>query len=78
MSSNFDRAQARYDAQAPGDDLTECLVEIIRETEEAILVSDSEVEAWLPLSQIEIIEDRGAGVVLLELPIWLAREKDLI
>lgn len=43
----------------------------------AVLFSDGDKDAWLPLSQIEV-EDLGKGLVEVTLPEWLAYEKELI
>ena len=56
---------------------TEITVEILRESERAIFVTDGTVEEWLPKSQIEY-DDTGSNVVVITLPEWLAQEKNLI
>ena len=55
-------------------------VEKIRATEAAILVRDADDrEVWLPLSQVEILEQNWAGdQVKLLIPEWLAIEKWLV
>lgn len=62
-------------------ELTEIDVMVITSTSEAVLVTtDDEAETWLPLSQIEFL--RGSpdkkGSATIELPVWLAKEKELI
>lgn len=50
------------------------------ETERAVLVSedgDAGNSVWLPKSQIEVDHDED-GFVLVTIPEWLARKKDLI
>ena len=59
-------------------EMVDIFVDIIRETEKALLVTDGVIETWLPKSQIEIIEtykDNGADI---ELPEWLAIDKGLV
>jgi hypothetical protein len=54
-----------------------CVV-VKRTTEKAILVSDGvHPDAWLPLSQIAVIDDGGVAKSV-SLPIWLAKEKGLV
>lgn len=55
----------------------EVYVEIKRETELAVLVSDGVSEFWLPKSQIEI-EHRKDGHAEITLPEWLAIDKEII
>ena len=50
------------------------------ETAKAWLVSDTgekDDAFWLPLSQIEIIDDEADEAVVLDVPNWLAEEKGL-
>ncbi len=56
----------------------EITVDILRETDAAILVSDGDREVWLPKSQIEYSGDPGDESVCVEIPEWLAEEKGLI
>jgi len=52
---------------------------IIRETDMGILFSDGDREVWLPKSQIIYDEDAGEGDdVTVEMPQWLAFDKELI
>lgn len=55
-------------------------VEIRAMTSAAVQVSNGSETAWLPLSQIEDYEDElQSGVhTRIEIPEWLATEKDLI
>ena len=55
-------------------------VEKIRATEAAILVRDADDnQIWLPLSQVEILEQNFAGdQVKLLIPEWLAIKKGLV
>jgi hypothetical protein len=34
--------------------------------------------AWLPLSQIEVVEKPGSKIATITMPVWLAEEKGLI
>lgn len=53
-------------------------VELRRETEKAVLVTDGGDAVWLPRSQIEIdLTDDGKAHVV-TLPEWLASEKGLL
>jgi hypothetical protein len=56
---------------------TEITVEIIRESDRAILVSDGDVQEWLPKSQCEYEGEVGQTVVV-SMPEWLATDKGLI
>ncbi len=55
----------------------EITVEILRESDRAILVSDGDVQEWLPKSQIEYEGEVGQTVVV-TIPTWLAQDKNLI
>ena len=57
---------------------TNITVDILKETEAAILVTDSVTEAWLPKSQINYDGEPGDKAVEVELPEWLAEDKGLI
>jgi len=48
------------------------------ETDRAILFFDGKKEIWLPKSQIEDLEERGKGVIIVTIPEWLAVDKELI
>lgn len=54
----------------------EITVEIKVETDKAILVSDGDVEAWLPKSQIVERIDLKDGYAELIIPEWLAEDKE--
>ena len=62
--------------------MEEYLFEKIAETDRAILVSDGDVECWLPKSQIEIPEDcedaEKGDMITIYIPDWLAKENELI
>ena len=64
--------------------IVDCTVILHRETEKALLVSDTEQTdpVWVPRSQIEITEmkqkQRGKPIIVLSMPDWLAQEKGLI
>lgn len=63
----------------PGDrDTIELYIRIIHRTERAILVDDGDGEVWLPLSQVEIIEEDRNGDASIIIPMWLAKDKELI
>lgn len=55
----------------------EITVEILRESERAIFVTDGDVKEWLPKSQLEYEGDVGQTVVV-SMPEWLATDKGLI
>jgi len=55
----------------------EITVEIKAETELAYLVSDGDLEMWIPKSQIEEF-DRSGDIATFQIPEWLAEEKGLI
>lgn len=44
-------------------------------TDEAILVTDGSKDIWLPISQVEITSETP---FIIEIPKWLAMEKELI
>ena len=51
--------------------------ELVKETDEAILIRIEDEETWLPKSQCEDWPDEGeAGVVIMKE--WIAIEKDLV
>lgn len=47
-------------------------------SEKALLFFDGGREVWLPLSQIEDMQEDGNGGILLYLPEWLAIGKGLV
>lgn len=76
MSRNYTRRHFRDRDEEP--QRTEVCVVVKRTTEKAILVSDGvHPDAWLPLSQIAVIDDGGVAKSV-SLPIWLAKEKGLV
>lgn len=48
------------------------------QTEKAVLIHDGMKDVWLPKSKIEVSETGKGGVVEVDLPEWLAYEKELI
>jgi hypothetical protein len=52
-------------------------LDIKNRTDKAILVDDGKVSVWLPLSQVEVEENRD-GTYTVTLPEWLAKDKGLI
>jgi hypothetical protein len=60
-------------------DLIDLGATLIRTTERAILVRDSEgAEAWLPLSQVEVVGAMTPGkVIVVTAPQWLVDDKEL-
>lgn len=64
----------------PKPELVDVTMQLHHETAKAVLVSDDgerDNAKWLPLSQIEI-ERKADGVVIVTLPIWLAKQEGLI
>lgn len=55
----------------------EITVEILRESERAIYVTDGDVKEWLPKSQIEYEGEVGQTVVV-TMKEWIAEDKGLI
>ena len=60
-----------------------CTVTFIRSTKDAVLVRDGDKDVvWLPKSQIEYDNDGGdpgTGTIIdVNVPEWLAEEKDLL
>ena len=55
----------------------EVTVDIVRETEKALLINDGTQEVWLPKSQITWTLRRD-GMLDISMPEWLAEEKGLI
>lgn len=54
-------------------------IEIVKETDMAFLTTDGVIKAWLPKSQIESNELlEVGGTYTIEIPEWLAEEKELI
>lgn len=55
-------------------------VQLLRETEKAVQVTDSDPgeAVWLPRSQIEIAPAETGTLHVVTLPDWLAKEKGLI
>lgn len=60
-------------------DIVEVTVEVRHETQKAVLVKNlKNLEVWLPKSQIELEYDEVKKVHIIQLPEWLANEKELI
>ena len=59
-------------------DTVEIFGEIKRETEMAILLDDGTMKVWLPKSQIEYDEPNKYGQTTVEMPEWLAIEKEIV
>ena len=61
-------------------DLIDLDVQVLRETEKAVLVTLDVPEngVWLPKAQIELNETVVRGIMTLTLPEWLAIERGLI
>lgn len=61
-------------------DIIEIDVQVLHETEKAVLVTDSVPEkgVWLPRSKIEIEPTGIGGIHTVTLPEWLALDKGLI
>jgi len=59
-----------------GDNDVEVMVEIKANTRLAVLVNDGDRDVWLSRSQIEIVEEGGQTFV--QMPEWLAIEKELV
>jgi len=51
-------------------------VTIKHQTAVAVLVNDGDNDVWLPLSQVDIVEDEGK--TLAQMPEWLAIDKGLV
>lgn len=58
--------------------LIEIYAEVKAKTEKAYMISDGDIEAWVPLSHIENIELLANGVWEIVIPEWLAQEKGFI
>ncbi len=61
-------------------DTFELAVRVVWGTESALLVtSDEESEVWLPRSQVKSTEEIKTGkTICIEIPEWLAIEKELV
>jgi len=54
-------------------------VELVHETDQAVLIRDCALEVWLPKSQITVEEhETRADLVYVYVPEWLAEDKGLI
>ena len=63
----------------PKRELYDAAFELHAETDKAILVSDNggKTKVWLPKSQIEF-EKKADGSVEVTMPVWLAKEKEIV
>lgn len=63
-------------------DKIELTLEVKQETVLAFLVTDNDIEEWIPKGQISVIdkyEDEEENVIIeIEIPEWLAKDKELI
>ena len=50
-------------------------LEIKAETEKAYLMSDGDIDAWVPKSMVQDMEDLGGGTVVITIHEWLAEDK---
>lgn len=59
--------------------MLEIFVHVVKETEGAFLVSDGEVEVWIPRSLVrnadEVVEGEDMEIVI---PLWKAEELELL
>ncbi|MGE3245067.1 MAG: hypothetical protein AB7F96_15475 [Beijerinckiaceae bacterium] len=59
--------------------LADIEAKVVAKTNKAVLVTtDDENRVWLPLSQIEIHQERGKSTVTITMPETLAIEKELV
>lgn len=60
------------------EEMVEIDVEVIAKTDAAILITDGDMETWIPLSQIFDPEDyEEDNSYTIEIPVWLAIGKGL-
>ena len=57
--------------------MTTITVDILKETDDGIFVTDGRVKAWLPKSRIEYDDSKDKAVDI-ELPVWLAEKAGLV
>jgi hypothetical protein len=68
------------------DDFVEVTIEFIKQTNLAVLVTDQDVETWIPKSQIrdehdyliDFTDNKKGDIVNIRIPEWLAMDKGLI
>lgn len=53
-------------------------VEILRESERAIQVTDGDVTEWIPKSQLVDYKGKPGQTTTITMPEWLAKDKNLI
>ena len=64
-----------------GKDLHEFTLQLHRETAQAVFVSDDgqvKRAVWIPRSQCASIDERPCGIVVIEIPEWLAKDKGIL
>jgi len=54
------------------------LLDVCDETDEAYLVSDGDIQTWIPKSQVEVLNEIGENCIEVEMPERLAKEKGFI
>lgn len=59
-------------------DTVEIVADFVKETEQAVLVSDGDNNVWLPKSQIDYSINELTKTIVLILPEWLAIDKGLV
>ena len=61
-------------------EIIEVTGEILSKSNMAILINDGDRDAWLPISQIQNYDEswKKGETVDLEIPEWLATEKELV
>lgn len=60
------------------DEVVRLAVDIVRQTDKAILVELYGEEAWIPKSQIEdMTQDMDTGQTVIVIPMWLHEDKFL-
>lgn len=50
---------------------------LVRETDEAILVTQAGKQIWIPRSQISYLKKQPNKEIVMSLPEWLAQKKNL-
>lgn len=61
------------------NNMVEVTVDIKKETPQAFLVTDGDIEAWIPKSQINrLTRVAYNNTTVIEIPEWLAEDRELI
>ena len=62
------------------DEIVEVCVDILRDSGKAFLVSDGDIEVWIPRKWVENRDDinEGDSVVDIRLPFWKAEDLELV